>query len=393
LIVDNRHPPARFASLVLMIAMLACNALQPSTPKATAPPVVESPTETSVPPPATPTAEPAVEVGSRSDSPIAYSLFLAGHGIFIHTVDQHGRNDKRLVDKTCLGALPKWSQDGSMLAYYCYDAQQERADLWVMNSDGSDDRFVAEMPDLLPLKWSPDNRFVVYHAPQPDGTENDIYVLDIESGEITDLTKDSFVWDAFPDWSPKGDLIVFTSDRAEQGKALDDIWIMKPDGSGLVNLTNNGTDWEDYHPAWSPDGESIAFFRSSSLFEEADEGKPPGLWVMDADGANQRLVLALDILRASGPPVWSPDGEYLAYAFNLGEDGEVWVVSSAGGDPVNLSKIPGTKSHISWSPDSKALIFTNDTDDTLEIYLALPDGSDTHALFEQGRYGYGDWSP
>ncbi len=374
--------------LMFLFISLACNALQPV-------PLTSTPVPpTSTPVPATPTAmpSPTAETPPQANYPsrIVYSLFVPHEGVFIHTVDANGQNDVRLTHNDCLGALPAWSNDGSLIAYYCYE--QDKANLWVMNQDGSEARFVAELPDLLPIKWSPDNKYLVYHAPQADGSENDIYVLELAGGKITDITKDSPVWDAFPDWSPDGSLIAFTSDRAPEGKALDDVWIMQPDGSGLVNLTNNGQDWEDYHPAWSPDGKSIAFFRGGSLFNENAEGGPAGLWVMDADGKDQRLVTAVETFRAFGAPVWSPDSQYLAYILGMDQEQDVWVVSSAGGDPVNVSNMSGEKSYISWSPDSKAFSFTNDdnTADTLFIYIALPDGSDTHPLLPSGRYGFGD---
>lgn len=379
---------------ILIVVSLACQTLQPII--ATPTPIPPTPTSTAIPATPTPILSPTPEPQTAEfPSRIAYSHF-AEDGIFINTVDADGENDVRLTGDDCIGALPVWSMDGSLIAYYCYDPDLDKSNLWVMNQDGSDARFVVELPDLALIKWSPDNQHLVYHAPQPNGTENDIYVLDIASGGIVNLTEDSMVWEAFPDWSPNGDLIVFVSDRAEEGgKALDDVWTMKPDGSDLVNLTNNGEDWEDYHPAWSPDGKSIAFFRTASLFGENVEGGPAGLWVMDVDGKNQRLVTAIDGYRASGAPVWSPDGQYLAYPFDVDGVEEVWVVPSAGGEPVNISDLPGEKSHISWSPDSKALIFTNDynVDNTLLIYLALPDGSDTHLLLPYEQYGFGDWAP
>ena len=381
---------------VILLVSLACNALQSvfatPTPIPTSTPIPPTSTATPIPFTETPLPSPTVESLSLDDLPsrIVFSMF-AQTGVYIHTVDADGQNEERLTDNDCVAALPIWSVDGSMIAYYCYAS--DKIMLWVMNQDGSDAHSVAKFPDLILLRWSPDNQHIVYHAPQPNGMENDIYVLDIATGKSVNLTKKSTVWDAFPNWSPSGDRIVFVSDRAENGKALDDVWVMNADGSDQVNLTNNGNDWEDDFPAWSPDGNSIAFFRSA-LFEP-DEGGPAGLWVMEADGGNPRLVTAIDGYRAGGAPVWSPDGKYLAYAFELDDVEEVWVVPADGGDPVNVSNMPGRKSHISWSPDSKALIFTNDNDeeDTLQIFIALPSGLDTRPLLEYEKYGYGDWAP
>lgn len=386
--------PVLISGIVLLFISLACQTLQPALPTAT--PISES-TATVIPsteaPEPTMTAE-TLTTGSYP-SRIAYSFFSQNRGVFIHTVDADGQNDVPLTASDCLGALPAWSTDGNRIAYHCYNPDTGKSDLWVMSADGSGASFISELPGLIEIQWSPDDAQLMYFAPQSDGMENDIYVLDIASGETVNLTKDSPVWDAFPDWSPDGAQIAFVSDRAENGKSLDDIWVMNADGSGLVNLTNNGEDWEDDHPTWSPDGKQIAFFRTSSLFSQMAEGGPAGLWVMDADGQNPRLVTAIDGFRPSGRAAWSPDGQYLAYPFGLLDEEQVWVVPVAGGEPVNVSNLPGQKSSISWSPDSKALIFTNDydTDDTLLIYIALPDGSDTHPLLDHERFGFGDWAP
>ncbi|MEW6239275.1 MAG: hypothetical protein AB1564_00505 [Chloroflexota bacterium] len=267
-----------------------------------------------------------------------------------------------------------------------------------MGASGEDARAFEKVDNILGRSWSPDGRFIAYSDVQKDGSERDIYKLDVETGTAENLTADYGGWDAWPSRSPTGEWIAFTSDRSADGKALDDIWIMKADGSGLRNLTDNGYDWEDSHPAWSPDGRQIAFFRMGSLFsDESTAGWPPGLWLMDADGGNPAVLYEMtDLFGGIGQPSWSPDGRYIAIVLpETGmENSDVWVVSVGGGEAVNVSDRPGSDFGVSWAPDSSALIFTNDNDeaDTLEIYIALPDGSDTHLLLE-GRNGYADWSP
>ena len=76
-----------------------------------------------------------------------------------------------------------------------------------------------------------------------------------------------------------------------------DIYRVKADGSGLTRLTD-GLD-----PSWSADGTQIAFSRWTS---------PWGIYTMNGDGSNERLVFSSDVARS---PVWSPDGSQIAFYF------------------------------------------------------------------------------
>ena len=97
--------------------------------------------------------------------------------------------------------------------------------------------------------------------------------------------------------APKTAKIVFTSTRDGNSE----IYIMNPDGSKQVNLTQRPS--SDYAPVWSPTGEHIAFTSGHDGVHD--------IYLMDADGRNVRKVFQRFARR--GWPAWSPDGQQLAY--------------------------------------------------------------------------------
>ncbi len=95
-----------------------------------------------------------------------------------------------------------------------------------------------------------------------------------------------------PTWSPRGDLIAFVSTNSGN----DEIYTVTPDGSTLQQLTFNKFEW-DKHPTWKPDGSQIAFMSNRETGRRQ-------IWIMDADGANQRN-LSSDAYE-DWDPIWVP---------------------------------------------------------------------------------------
>jgi hypothetical protein len=130
------------------------------------------------------------------------------------------------------------------------------------------------------LPVSPDGRQVVFVRSNNDGIP-EVYVRTLDSGRETKLT--SFQRPSYdPAWSPTGEWIAFVSSNTGN----DEIYRMSPDGQIVEQLTRNNWEW-DKHPTWSPDGSQIVFFSNR-------ESGRPQLWIMNADGSNQRRLLTSD---------------------------------------------------------------------------------------------------
>jgi len=154
-----------------------------------------------------------------------------------------------------------------------------------------------------------------------------------------------------------------------------DLYVIRPDGTGLRRLTNTADSTED-SPSWSPDGRSI-------VFSDHDLGVHGSVDVIGVDGSGAHQLFAAPLGWAY--PAWSPDGRWIAFTEWLGYPG-IYVVRS---DGHGLHKLPGPgqATRPSWSPDSKRLAYTEGGG----VRIIGLDGSGRRHLT---RSGYSPaWSP
>jgi TolB protein len=160
---------------------------------------------------------------------------------------------------------------------------------------------------------------------------------------------------------------------------------MNADGSGIARLTLLTEAGLDQYPAWSPDGQRIAFTRSLDL-----DGGPHQVYVMNADGsAINRLTFGDPQGRfAESCPAWSPDGSSIVFwSFGYG----IAMINSVGGIPSTVYKGVGGLfsfgyvnfySNPDWSPDGQKVVFAREADlsSFLQRKLMITDASGTGAL-------------
>jgi Tol biopolymer transport system component len=193
----------------------------------------------------------------------------------IWTMKQNGKDKQRLTRLGGGATFPDFSPDGSRIAFNSRPAGAPGVDIYVMNADGSDlVRLTnAPGPDRYPA-WSPDGRKIVFES-QRTGV-NQVWAMNADGSDQTQLTFDATQKDQTPEWSPDGTTIAYIVDTVATGGG--DIWLMNADGSGQHPLTN-GPELE-FGPVWSPDGTQLAFLDNSDRT----------VYVMNADGTARRPV-------------------------------------------------------------------------------------------------------
>ena len=241
------------------------------------------------------------------------------------------------------------------------------------------------------LAQSADTR-IAFVSTRHDERNAEIYLMNPDGKRVRRLTEHP-QFDATPAWSPDGQKITFISFRDEPG----DIYVMNPDGSNPINLTQS-PEAKEGAPSWSPDGKQITYkswgiFNANGFFQS-------DIWVMDADGANQRNLT--NHIANDWNPAWSPDGMQIvfssdrdkAWEFDAWDNRDVHVMNADGTNIINLTNHPAADTYPAWSPDGRQIAFSSDRNGNLEIYVMNADGTNPIKLTNHPAVDrVPDWSP
>ena len=328
---------------------------------------------------------------------------------------------------------PQRSPDGKWVAYTVTTALKEtdknNTDVWMVSWDGTQQIQVTSTPEgESSPRWSPDNKYLSFISSRQGAKGGQLWLLNRAGGEAVKITD---IKGGVSDhaWSPDSKrLVLVVQDPDPANKDADekpdekktpkpiviDRYHFKADGDGflrgershlyLFDLDAKKAEiltpgkFEEESPAWSPDGQHIAFMRTHG---EGDVDKMPNrdLFVVEAKAGAQPRRLTTTTTEESGRPAWSPDGRQIAYL--LGEEvkysaydqSQLMVIPASGGAPRHLTQaLDRPVSGASWSADGATLYFTITDDRAVHLGKVAASGGPVQRLVE-GRRVISNLSP
>jgi TolB protein len=246
----------------------------------------------------------------------------------IFVSDYDGANAKQLTQHGAISIKPKFSPDGSKIAYVSFKDRYPY--LYILDrATGKSTPLSKNVGLNAAASWAPDGKRLALVLSKDGNTE--IYTKNIDGSGERRLTTDR-ASDSSPTFDPSGSQIAFVSERSGRPQ----IFVMGADGSGVRRISYQGG--SAYDPVWSPDGKMIAYVASIP-------GEGFEIYVMNSDGSGARRLT--DTGGSNESPSWSPDSRHVIFASTRSGPYEIWAVNVA--PPCEQHRIgPGQGSY--WGP-------------------------------------------
>jgi Tol biopolymer transport system component len=348
---------------------------------------------------------------------LAYTTFDADSGGDVFTVALGG--DERPVAASAVPRAaetdPTWSTRADRYLVFTGAVRDScectLTDIWRVNADGTGIVDLTNRPPLAELSpaYSPDGRRLAYLR-EREGAAAQIVIADADGGSPVPLGGPEPDFGTAISWSPDGGMLTYVHETATEQRRI--VIVRVSDGAEVGGVpTQTGVQVRDLDPAWSPDGDEIAFSRE---VQEPDEFSPSltarfdRIFVVSVTGDAAGLSVGIPRQISDGEqeeehdqPAWAPDGERLAYRQRTGDFERIHVVARANPDQPRVLVDPGVNEFVgnpAWSPDGSLIAFSARLEETEQAAVyAIPSGGapgDEFVVFDDvGSDDEPDWQP
>ncbi len=256
----------------------------------------------------------AFDIENWSDQPLTYNLeVVSPDSVWLTYTDEPDINtfngniwimrpdgsDKTQLTDQMFDRDPVWSPDGQQILFWSF--RSGNFDIWVMDADGTNPINLTNDPaaDLAP-DWGPDGQDIIFVSDREDDALQ-IYRMTATGTNVQRLTTDISIINGRPKYSPDGQYFA-TSSKDDVTKERN-IYIYHSNGNLYHMIDTPGSN--DFQPAWTPDGRRVIF----STWVSDDN---INILSANRDGSDLRLEFGLP--GQLYYPRYSPDGQYLAFA-------------------------------------------------------------------------------
>jgi Tol biopolymer transport system component len=254
----------------------------------------------------------------------------------LFVMNRDGSGTRRLTGGKTLDMFADWSPDGTQIAYSALRLGMSRIPgegIWILDVSTGKRRHLSHGANDQGAQWSPDGSEVLFYGLR--GGDYDVLLADASEGTVQRLTQDRRN-DLFPVWDADGNSVVVTR-TVERDRYRRHLFRLDLATGTETRLTPRHS--SDESGVVSPDGTLIAFLRCP--------GTTCGLWVMNADGTDQRKLFGGGV--EAGPPVWSPDGARLAFShLNDRRRYDISLVDVSSGEVSTLTELRGDEVVTDW---------------------------------------------
>lgn len=200
--------------------------------------------------------------------------------------------------------------------------------------------------------WSPDDKQIAF-VTNISG-RNNIWTVSSQSGWPTQLTV-SNQRQASIAWSPKGRWIAYASDY--DGNEQWDLFLVSASNGQIVNLTNT-PELSEEGPAWSPDGEKLAY---SVKPKQSPNYEIDVIEILTKKVTHITIGTSAQLSNVN--PIWSKDGKWIVFSQQdaAGKNGNILIASATGGKATILTPHEGEQNFgaTDISPDNKTILLTS----------------------------------